>query len=123
MSSRKPAENKIPLDFDEWMMLAKNDPDKFEEQRRQRIESFFNNVPEDKIQRLRGLQWQIDQARKLASTPMASCIAISNMMWESVNRLQEQQYELVNLATGKAQKPEKKAPVSAKILPLHSRSH
>lgn len=123
MSRNKPAEHRIPLDFDEWMTLAKNDPEKFEEKRRRRIESFFNNVPEDKQQRLKGLQWQIDQTRKLAGSPMASCIAISNMMWDSVARLQEHQYELVNLATGKASRAEKKEPVSAKILPLETRSH
>ena len=123
MRSNNQAKNGIPLDFDEWMMLAKNDPEKFEEKRRKRIEAFFNNVPEDKVQRLRGLQWQIDQTRKLASTPMASCIAISNMMWDSVSRLQEHQYELVNLARGTTLRTGKKQPNSAKILPLEPRSH
>lgn len=123
MSRNKSAEHKVPQDFDEWMMLAKNDPEKFEEERRKRIELFFNNVPEERLQRLKGLQWQIDQTRKLAGSPMASCIAISNMMWDSVNRLQEHQYELVNLATGKAPRPEKKESVSAKIIPLQSRAH
>lgn len=123
MSRSKSAEHNIPQDFDEWMMLAKNDPDKFEEKRRIRIESFFNNVPAEKLQRLKGLQWQIDQTRKLADNPMASCIAISNMMWDSVNRLQEHQYQLVNLATGAAPRTEKKKPVSAKILPLHTRAN
>ena len=123
MSRNKSAEHRVPQDFDEWMMLAKNDPEKFEEKRRKRIETFFNNVPEERAQRLKGLQWQIDQTRKLAGSPMASCIAISNMMWDSVSRLQESQYELVNLATGKATKPEKKEPVSAKIIPLETRAH
>jgi hypothetical protein len=123
MSRNKSAEHSIPLDFDEWMTLAKNDPDKFEEKRRKRIESFFNNVPEEKLQRLKGLQWQIDQTRKLADNPMASCIAISNMMWDSVTQLQKHQYELVNLATGAAPRAEKKKPVSAKILPLHPSAH
>ena len=123
MSSSKTAEQNIPQDFDEWMMLAKSDPDQFEEKRRIKIESFFSNIPEEKLQRLRGLQWQIDQTRKLADNPMASCIAISNMMWESVNRLQEHQYELVNLATGAAPRAEKKKPVSAKILPLRAGAH
>lgn len=123
MSRNKSAERRIPQDFDEWMMLAKNDPDKFEEQRRKRIELFFNNVPEEKLQRLKGLQWQIDQTRKLAGSPMASCIAISNMMWDSVSRLQEHQYELVSLATGKAARPLKKSPPSAEILSIKPRAH
>ena len=122
MSSNKSAEQRVPQDFDEWMLLAKRDPEQFEKERRKRIELFFNNIPEDRLQRLKGLQWQIDQTRKLAGSPMASCIAISNMMWDSVSRLQEHQYELVNLARGRAQRPEKKQPVSAKIIPLHSRA-
>jgi hypothetical protein len=79
------------LDFDEWANLARSNPAAFEAKRRQYIEAFINTVPEDKRQRLVGLQWQIDQARRLARSPMASCIAISNMMWQSLERLRQEQ--------------------------------
>ena len=91
--------SKPHVDFDEMLILARHDPESFEEKRLQYIEAFLNNIPAEKQRRLRGLQWQIDQARHLARTPMASCITISNMMWESLHDLGQQQRELVKLAT------------------------
>ncbi len=88
------------VDFDEMLALAKSDPASFEARREEYIESFFTTIPVEKQARLRGLQWQIDQTRQLARNPMASCIAISNMMWDSLALLGEQQRELVKLASG-----------------------
>lgn len=48
------------------------------------IEAFICSVPEERQPRLRGLQWRIDQIRRTARTPLASCIRISRMMWDSV---------------------------------------
>jgi hypothetical protein len=45
------------------------------------------------------------------------------MMWDSVNRLNEQQYQLVKLATGKSNKPVKKEPTTATILKMRPRTH
>ncbi len=92
MSSNQ--KNDPVLDFDEWSTLAKNNPQSFEKKRLEMIESFLVSVPEEKQRRLRGLQWQIDQARHLAHSPMGSCIAISNMMWDSLNELNTQQRKL-----------------------------
>lgn len=121
MGSKKPTERRILQDFDEWMELAKNNPEEFEAERIRKIEAFLSKVPEEKLQRLRGLQWQIDQTRKLAHTPMASCIAISNMMWESVHRLKEHHYEFVKLATGQGSELMENAPPSATVIPIASR--
>jgi hypothetical protein len=88
------------VDFDEMLALAKSDPISFETRREQYIESFLTSIPAEKRTRLRGLQWRIDQTRQLARTPMASCIAISNMMWHSLQLLGLQQRELVKLTTG-----------------------
>ena len=122
MSNSKQIRNNFMLDFDEWMVLAKNSPDEFEEKRREHIELFFENIPEEKQDRLKGLQWQIDQMRKLSRSPMASCIAISNMMWDSVQHLNECQYELVNTTLGRGSKNNKPKPASATILPMPTRS-
>lgn len=122
MSNRKQIKNHCLLDFDEWMVLAKNSPDEFEKKRREHIELFFENIPEEKQDRLKGLQWQIDQTRKLSRTPMASCIAISNMMWDSVQHLNECQYELVNTTLGRGSKNNEPKPASATILPMPTRS-
>lgn len=123
MDSSKANESRSRLDFDEWMNLAKSDPDEFEVQRRKQIESFFENIPAEKQQRLKGLQWKIDQTRKLANSPMASCIELSNMMWDSANRLKDHHYELVNLVTSQASKSSKKNQTSATIHRINPRAH
>jgi hypothetical protein len=87
------------FDFDDWMTLAQEDPDCFEAMRKKCIDDMINQVPEEKRVRLRGLQWKIDQTRKLNKTPMASCIAISNMMWDSLSKLNHYQQELVAITT------------------------
>lgn len=102
MGSTQQQHYKCHVDFDEMLALAQQDPESFEEKRLEYIEAFLDKIPAEKQRRLRGLQWQVDQARLLARTPMASCIAISNMMWDSLNRLNHQQRELVKLTTGQA---------------------
>jgi len=122
MSSSKKNKNDSLLNFDEWMMLAKNYPDVFEVKRREHIDLFFESIPKNKQHRLKGLQWQIDQTRKLSRSPMASCIAISNMMWDSVQQLNECQYELVNTTLGRRLENDKPKPVSAIVLPMPTRA-
>jgi len=73
------------LDFDHWSRLAKEDPNEFERMRLAAIEEVISNAPKEQQQRLRGLQWRIDQERRLAKTPLGACIRISRMMWESVS--------------------------------------
>lgn len=94
-------------DFDELLTLAKDDPASFEAKRLEYIEYFFATIPAERQRRLRGLQWQIDQTRHLARTPMASCMDMMNMMWNSLNRLTDQQRALVKLTTTKRQTPQK----------------
>ena len=71
-------------DFDHWAELAVTDSDAFEARRSHLIEAFISSVPEERQPRLRRLQWRIDQIRRTARTPLASCIRISRMMWDSV---------------------------------------
>jgi len=91
----------MTTDFDGWfdtmMTMAKNDPEAFELLRVQMINNVIDEAPEDNRRRLIGLQWRVDQERRLARTPMGACIRISNMMWESVtgeNGLLEQLNQL-----------------------------
>ena len=72
------------FDFDEWHQLASSDPDAFEQKRQIVIGKMIQNAPMAKQQRLRCLQWRIDQTRQLSNTPLASCIKISKLMWDSV---------------------------------------
>lgn len=75
---------KYQFDFEKWSELANNDPEAFEDYRQKLINNFIKDLPEDKQQRMRCLQWRVDSVRRLAKTPMAACIEISRMMWESV---------------------------------------
>lgn len=75
-------------DFDGWfetmMNMAKDDPEAFERLRQKMIDEVIDDAPESNKRRLIGLQWRVDQERRLAKDPMTACMKISNMMWESV---------------------------------------
>jgi len=114
-------QHKSSVDFDEMLALAKADPATFEVRREEYIESFFIDLPIERQKRLRGLQWQIDQTRRLARTPMASCIAISNMMWNSLHQLGLQQRELVKLSTGRPIQFNSLQSISATVIPFPAR--
>jgi len=78
-------ESRDPLvDFDRWASLAKTDPEAFERKRAEVIETMIQRMPAQKQQRMRCLQWKIDQVRDRASNPLAACIKISEMMWDSL---------------------------------------
>jgi hypothetical protein len=72
------------IDFDQWATLARTDPAAFEARRAERIEALLRNAPPARQERLRRLQWRIDQIRRTSATPLAACIRISGMMWASV---------------------------------------
>lgn len=72
------------IDFEEWSALARSDPDAFEARRRQAIEALIQSAPAHRQERLRGLQWRIDQIRRTSKTPLAACLRISQLMWDSV---------------------------------------
>lgn len=103
-------------DFDEMKTLALSNPEAFEEIRRQHIESFLNTVPQEKRRRLTGLQWKIDQIRNLANTPMSACIQISNMMRDSLNRLNSEQLKLLSLGIHPMVEDQEPKPHNATIL-------
>ena len=104
-------------EFDHWAQMAIADPDAFEARRSHLIEAFISSVPPERQPRLRGLQWRIDQVRRSARTPLASCIRISRMMWDSVLG-EGGLHEVLNIALDGRSKPQS-APVarlSAKVL-------
>jgi hypothetical protein len=78
------AEFSFSFDFDEWATLARVDPYAFEERRLALIENFLGQFPATEQRRLRGLQFRIDMERQRARTPMAACLRISSMMWDSL---------------------------------------
>ena len=72
------------IEFDDWAQLAHCDPTAFEPRRARAIEDLILGMPEHKRQRMRCLQWKIDQVRNQASNPVSACIKLSDMMWESL---------------------------------------
>ncbi len=112
---------KAEIDFDVWSEMARTDPDTFESMRLAAIERVIASAPEANRERLRRLQWRIDQERRLARTPMAACLRISHMMWRRVlgpGGLQERVGELQGLFRGVPSSPDRtKAPVVALARP------
>lgn len=70
-------------DFDDWADLARNDPERFEQRRREVIEEFIDNAPEERQAFLRRVQWRVDMERRRASNPTAACVRLYEMMWEA----------------------------------------
>lgn len=72
------------FDFDEWMALAKADPEAFEERRKQAIEGFMAQAPEARRHRLRCTQWRVERVREKCSNPMSACLKMQDLMWDSL---------------------------------------
>ena len=77
-------DNRPPFDFDAWTKLARENPQAFELERKLLIERAIMKTPANKHQRLRCLQWKLDQIRNLSSTPMAACLQINQLLWENI---------------------------------------
>ena len=75
--------SRTEFDFDGWRHLAEHDPNAFERRRREAVERVIQRAPEPKRQRLRALQWRIEQLRR-RSTPLGACVQLTRMMWDSV---------------------------------------
>lgn len=71
------------LDWEAAKDLAQRDPEAFERRRQAAIDALINRAPEANRQHLRCLQWRIDMVRQRAANPLAACIDIYEMMWES----------------------------------------
>lgn len=106
------------FDFDAWAELARNDPQEFELKRKLLIERAIMRAPADKQQRLRCLQWKLDQIRNLASTPMAACLQINRLLWESIVSERGLLHCLQHLQSGT--RPDSNQP-TAKVLQFQSR--
>jgi hypothetical protein len=70
------------------MQLAQENPEELEALRDRLNEQLTESAPAHLQPRLRGLLFQIDAKRKLAKTPMQSCIGVYEMMHDSLLELQ-----------------------------------
>ena len=109
------------FDFDEWSRLAKSDPAAFEARRLALIEEYLGQFAPLDQRRLRGLQFRIDMERRRARTPMAACLRLSSMMWDSVlgNRGLKNAMERLLGSSRTTASPARHSPAaSARILPF-----
>lgn len=72
------------MGFEEWSALAEDDPQAFEQLRKEVISDFLDHIPEHQQLRLRRLQWRIDQVRDRSSNPMSATLDLYSMMWDRV---------------------------------------
>lgn len=77
-------DSEYAIDFDQWMELAKRNPEKFEIQRRELLELQIQKAPPARQHRLRCLQWKIDQIRNTAGSTFHATLKINQLMWESL---------------------------------------
>ena len=85
-----PSNSKNKIDFDHWVNLASSDPEKFEQLRQDKISALIKAASNRQKQRLYGLQWHIDQVRNQhKSSSIGACLAISELMWETMDKLSE----------------------------------
>jgi hypothetical protein len=105
------------FDFDAWVELARQDPQAFEEKRKNIIETAIQGAPEQQQQRLRCLQWKLDKIRETSRTPMMACLQINRLLWENVtgeHGLLNSLQHLQRSETGSQNRRKK-----AKVIPLH----
>lgn len=74
------------FDFDEWMLLARQDPSAFFQRRQQLIEDFINAHPHQSAN-LRAMQAQIDATRAMAGTPDKALGKLMGMLGDQVAAL------------------------------------
>lgn len=72
------------FDFDDWVDLARDDVDAFEQRRVACIEAMIARASEPNQSRLRCLQWRIEMERQRTRTPLQACLRLSAMMWDSL---------------------------------------
>ena len=101
------------MGFDDWLELAMNDPDAFEDARSEAIQAMLSMTSERSQARLARLQWRIDMIRDRSKNPMVACQTIYNLMWDKLAGEQGMLDALKNLANDRKQlkKPAKTADI------------
>ena len=105
---------------DEWIELAHNDREAFEARRQEAIDRIINRASETNQRRLRGLQFNVDMARRRSSTPYAACLRINSLMWQSVSRLKNALDALANECPRTGARPAAERPC-ARVVVLRRR--
>ncbi len=72
------------FDFDGWANLARTDQTAFEHKRKKILDAVIAEAPARNQAQLRRIQWKLDRIRELAPTPLAACVRMQELMWDSV---------------------------------------
>ncbi|MGQ0658553.1 MAG: DUF3135 domain-containing protein [Chromatiales bacterium] len=72
------------FNFEYWRRLAAEDPVGFESARVRAVTALIESAPPESKRHLQGVQWRIDRLRERAPNPMAACLRLSGLMWESL---------------------------------------
>ena len=72
------------FDFDSWATLAQTDQNAFELKRKKILEAVIAEAPARNQTQLRRMQCKLDRIREIAPTPVAACVRMQELMWESV---------------------------------------
>jgi len=122
MSKPQVKKSESGFDFDKWVALSKQDPVAFEALRKQSIEKFINSCEESRQQRLRCLQWKIDTIRSRHETALSACVAISDMMWDSLEKLHKVYYDYEGITSQRQDGSQVYAPLpEAKVIPFFAK--
>jgi len=73
-----------PRDFDGWSALARSNLQAFENCRERVIEEAIRRAPVHRQQRLRRMQWKLNQIRNTSRTPMIACLRMNRLLWQAV---------------------------------------
>jgi hypothetical protein len=71
-------------DWEEWVRLAREDPEKFERERAATIEELIMSQPAETRHRNRQLQWKINAIRQTSPNSLYACVRIYEMLMDSV---------------------------------------
>jgi hypothetical protein len=108
-------------DFDELLILAKQDPARLEALRRNVTEAWIERAPVEQQRRLRGIQFQVDMEVRRAKNPMDACVRVSNMMHKSFGQLRHLLNDMTQARPGYPVADESTATQSkAQVLPFNS---
>jgi hypothetical protein len=71
-------------DWEEWVRLAHENPEKFERERAAAIEELIMSQPAETRHRNRQLQWKINAIRQTSPNSLYACVRIYEMLMDSV---------------------------------------
>lgn len=78
----------MDFDFEKMMLLAKDNPKEFEYRRNILLDEVIQRNPN--VKWAKAFQSRIDMERRKAKTPLACCLRLYSLMWDSFHKLDKQ---------------------------------